>query len=448
MRLITGSEVRKLGHILNLEGRSTRNERIGWYFYDWANSAFYTTVVTVFFGPYLTSIAKAAADPQGDIHLFGLRVIAGSFFPFTVSISVILQLVTLPIAGALADYTRRKKLLLGLFAYIGAFTTAALFFIQGTAYLLGGVLFITANVSFGASVTIYNSFLPEIASPDERDSVSSMGWAIGYLGGGLLLFCNLLFVSYSNDLGLSMGQAVRLSLMSAGLWWAIFTIIPLLTLRKNTAGPIVRGSSHLASGFKQLLHTLRDAGQHPQALLFLTAYLLYNDGIQAVITLSAQFGQEELGLSVTTLIKVILMIQFIAFLGSIFFGYIARLTGARNAIIISLIIWSAAVFFSYKYLHSELDFYLLGAVIAIVLGGSQALSRSFYSQLIPKGLEAEYFSLYEVSDKGTSWLAPMLFGVALNISGSYRTAILSVLFFFISGAALLFFVRMKHEDQS
>ena len=423
---------------------SKRREQIGWYFYDWANSAFATTVVAVFLGPYLTTVAKAAADPEGFIHPLGIKVNAGSFFPYVVSISVLFQVFFLPIMGAIADYSHRKKHMLALFAYLGAFVTMGMYFLKGTNYLLGGVLFIIANLSFGVSVVFYNSFLPEIADPEERDSVSSIGWAVGYLGDGLLLAMNLLLFYKAGDLGLSIEQAVRINLASAGLWWAVFTLIPLATLRRRQPiKSLPQAETYVSVGFRQLCKTLGKARAYPQTLLFLVAYLIYNDGIQTVITLASQFGQEELGLPVSTLTAVILMVQFVAFLGSILFNYISKAVGSKRAIMISLVIWTGALIYAYGFLRTSLHFFILSAVIAIVLGGSQALSRSAFSLMIPKGQEAEYFSLYEVSDKGTSWMGPLLFGLALQLTGSYRIALLSLVVFFILGLALLTRVNIR-----
>jgi len=424
--------------------RGARAEQVGWYFYDWANSAFSTTVVTVFLGPYLTTIAKAAADADGLIHPFGLRVNAGSFFPYVVSLSVVLQVLFLPILGAIADYSHRKKQMLALFAYLGVCATMGLYFLYGTDYLLGGALFLIANLSFGASVVIYNAFLPEIARPDERDAVSSMGWALGYLGGGLLLLMNLVLMARAAAFGLNTGQAVRISLASAGVWWGLFTIIPLVTLRtRQPIRTLPRGANYLIVGFRQLRGTIGAVITRPQTLLFLLSYLLYNDGIQAVITLSTEFGQEELKLSMSTLSLVILMVQFVAFFGAILFNYLARAVGAKQAILISLLIWAGSLIYTYGFLRTEFEFFILAAVIAVVLGGSQALSRSLFSLMIPKGREAEYFSFYEVSERGTSWLGPLLFGLSLQFTGNYRIALFSLVIFFIAGILLLVGLDVK-----
>ena len=294
--------------------------------YDFANSAFSTTVVTLFLGPYLTALAKNAADAGGYVHPLGIPVDARSFWSFVVSLSVILQVIFLPMVGAAADYGRRKKEVLAATAYLGATATIAMFFLKGTDYLLGGVLFLIANVSFGAAETIYNSFLPEIAPPEERDAVSSKGFGIGYLGGGLLLALNLVLFSNAEKFGVSTGMAVRISLCSAGVWWAIFTIPTLLRLHnRGPARVLAAGQSAVGTVVRQLGHTLSEVRRFPQTMTFLIAYLLYNDAIQTVITLASQFGNDELKIPVSTLTLAILMVQFVAFFGSIGFNWLAAI---------------------------------------------------------------------------------------------------------------------------
>ena len=422
-----------------MPGRHKSNrEQVGWYFYDWANSAFYTTVVALLFGPYMTGLAKAAADPRGLVHPLGIQVDARACWGYLGSLSVLSQVIFLPVLGAVADYSYRKKRLLAIFAYIGALATLAMFFLEGQAYLLGGLLFLISNLSFGASVVIYNSFLPEIAGVEERDAVSSKGWGIGYLGGGLLLALNLLLFRLAGGLGLTEGQATRISLSSAGAWWALFTIIPLLALRtRHPARVLPPGEGYLAAGLGQLAGTLKDLRKYPQTLTFLLAYLLYNDGIQTVIFLATQFGYDELKIPISTLTLAILMVQFVAFFGAIGFNYVAAAIGAKRAVMAALVLWTAVLVAIYVWVRTTAEFFVMAAVIALILGGSQALSRSLYSLMIPKGREAEYFSLYEVSDKGTSWLGPLLFALALQFTKSYRLAILSLIVFFVLGLAAL-----------
>src|SRR5215210_1055657 len=425
--------------------RKTRREQRGWYFYDWASSAFSTTVVTVFLGPYLTAVAENAADAGGLVHPLGIPVLAGSYFPYVLSLSVVLQFFLLPITGAIADRTRKKKRRLMLFAYIGAVSTMALYLVQDSAYLFGGLLFVVANLSFGASIVVYNAFLPEIAEPDERDRVSSHAWALGYLGGGLLLGANLALFSADDSLGLSGGQAVRISLLSAGAWWAVFALIPLATLRERRSGRSdEQGAAVATAGFRQLLSTLRAARAYPQTLLFLGAYLLFNDGIQTVITLTAVYAKAELNLGIGTIISAVLMVQFLAFVGAILLGACARFFGAKRVVLASLILWTGAVAGAYfLQVGAVWQFYLLAAFIGVVLGGSQALSRSLFSQMIPGGQEAAYFSLYEISERGTSWLGPLLFGLTLQLTSSYRSALVSLVVFFVLGFVLLALVSVR-----
>lgn len=421
-----------------------RRELFGWYIYDWANSAFYTTVVTVLMGPYLTEIAKAAADAEGYVHPLGISILPGSVFAFFISLSVFCQAIFLPVLGAIADHSNLKKQMMALFAYTGSFATIGLYFVQGDHYLLGGGLFMIANFSIGASIVFYNAFLNDIASPDRRDSVSSIGYAWGYLGGGLLLAANLVLLSKADDWGIGKAHAARISLASAGVWWGLFTLVPLALLKRRQAvKSLPAGQGYLTTGFKQLGHTLRGLRRYPHTLLLLLAYLLYNDGIQTVIALAAQFGKDELNLDISTLTGTVLIVQFVALFGALIFNLIAKVTGTKRAIMISLVIWVGVVVYAYAMLYTARDFLVMGAVIGIVLGGSQALSRSLYSLLIPKGQESEFFSIYEVSDKGTSWLGPLLFGLAYTLTKSYRLAILSVATFMIVGLVLLIFVNVS-----
>jgi MFS transporter, UMF1 family len=424
--------------------RSTRRERVGWYFYDWANSAFATTVVTVFLGPYLTSIAENAVGTGGRVHIFGVPVAAGSLFAYTVSLSVLLQVFVLPVVGAIADRSSHKRELLALFAYIGAAATVAMVFLTGGRWLLGAGLFVLANVALGASSVVYNSFLPQIAGPDERDRVSSIGWAIGYIGGGLLLLLNLVALTLHGTLGLTKSEVARYSIASAGLWWAVFTTLPLTRLRNRPAVAGEATGSVLTDGFRQLGRTLRHMRAFPLTLAFLGAYLVYNDGIQTVITMASVYADKQLGLSQNVQVETILMVQFLAFGGALLLGRLARAYGSRATVLGSLVVWTIALGLAYALPAGHaLYFMLLGALIGIVLGGSQALSRSIFSQLIPHGNEAEYFGIYEIAQDGTTWLGPLLFGLAYQITGSYRIAIISLLIFFVTGFIALAAVPLR-----
>jgi UMF1 family MFS transporter len=421
---------------------STRSERVGWYFYDWANSAFYTTVVTVFLGPYLTSIAENAQDANGRIHPFGIPVAAGSLFAYAVSVSVILQVLVLPVVGAIADRSPRKKQLLALFAYLGSAATVGLVFLTGDRYLLGALLLLVANLAFGASIVVYNSFLPQIAGPDERDHVSSVGWAIGYIGGGLLLAVNAAAaIALGED---AKAEVARWSIVSAGVWWAAFTTLPLTRLRNRAPAAGVARGSVLTDGFRQLGRTLRGLKAYPLTLFFLIAFLVYNDGIQTVITMAAVYADKYLQLDQSVQVETILMVQFLAFGGALLLGAVARRVGAWKTVLGSLVLWTVVLAIAYVLpVGQALPFVLLGALLGIVLGGSQALSRSLFSQLIPKGKEGEYFGLYEISDKGTSWLGPLLFGLTYQSTGSYQVAIISLVAFFVIGFFALLAVPIR-----
>ncbi|GLU48798.1 MFS transporter [Nocardiopsis ansamitocini] len=421
--------------------RSRRSEQRAWYMYDWANSVFTTSVITVFLGPYLTTLAQDSAGPGGRISVLGWMIEPTALYPYATSLSVLLQLVLLPAVGAIADQSGRKRELMGVLAYLGAFATMGLYFVQGDAYLLGAGLFVLANLCFGASIVVYNSFLPDIATPDERDAVSSRGWAMGYLGGALLLTLNLgLFLGHES-LGMEQGHAVRICLVSAGLWWALFSLIPLARLRNRREGSVEAPMRRISVGrsFTQLWHTVKGLRAYPKTLMFLVAYLMFNDGIQTVIAFSATFADAALELDQTVQIGTILMVQFVAFGGALALGAIARRLGTKTTILGSLVVWLVVVGVApLLQTGSAVQFFVLGFFIAIVLGGTQALSRSMFSLLIPKGKEAEYFGLYEISDKGSAFLGALTVGVVLDATGGeYRLAILSLSVFFVAGFVLL-----------
>ncbi|MGW2959903.1 MFS transporter [Streptomyces sp. NPDC001220] len=411
-----------------------RREQRGWYFYDWACSVYSTSVLTVFLGPYLTSVADHAADADGYVHPLGIPVRSGSFFAYSVSLSVILAVVLMPLVGSVADRTGRKKRLLGAAAYTGALATTGMFFLDGDRYLLGGLLLIVANAAQSVALMLYNSYLPQIAPPEERDTISSRGWAFGYAAGSLVLIANLVLYSAHDSFGLSETEAVRICLAAAGLWWGVFTLVPLRRLR-DRAG---RAAEATAPGLRQLRATVRDMRRHPLTLSFLLAYLVYNDGIQTVISQASVYGSEELGLGQSTLIGAVLLVQVLAVAGALTMGRLARRYGAKRTILGSLVAWTVTLAAGYFLpAGAPVWFFVLAAGIGLVLGGSQALSRSLFSHLVPPGKEAEYFAAYEMSDRGMSWLGPLLFGITFQLTGSYRSAIISLVVFFVIGFALL-----------
>ncbi len=425
---------------------TSRQEIRSWAMYDWANSAFSTIVVTTLLGPYLSSLA----ENTGGVQFLGFQFEPDAFFPTMVSVSVVLQVIFLPILGAIADYSRLKKKLMLIFAFIGAIATLLLFFVSpdipllgvNGAVVMGGLLFVIANLSFGAAVVLYNAFLPDIAEPKDRDSVSSYGWALGYLGGGIALAIALGLFTLMEDKGL----AVRIGLALAGAWWLIFTLLfPARHLRQRPPlKELPPGENYLSQGVKQIVRTLMTIYRvYPETLKYLIAYLIYNDGIQTVIVVSTLFAASELGAKADILMILILMIQFIAFFGALAFGWLAQRIGAKKSIILSLIIWAGIVIYAYALLYQIWQLFVLGVFVALVMGGSQALSRSLYSQLIPRQNESEFFGFYEISERGTSWIGPLVFAAAVQYTGSSRVAILSVILFFVVGLLLLIPVNVR-----
>ncbi len=411
---------------------SLRYQRAGWYTIDWANSAFSTSVVTVFLGPYLTSVAMTTAV-DGVIAPFGIAMHVGSWFSFCISFSVLLQVVVLPIIGAIVDRTHRKRMMLVLTTILGASATMGLFACTPEAgnYILGGALFVIANVFFGASVVVANAFLNDIATHDERDAVSSRGWALGYLGGAILLTVHLVWYTAAPT-----SLTVRSILVSVGLWWAVWTIVPILLLRDPSSQPR-DPSSHLRTPFVQAWSTFRQAMRAPHTARFIIAYVAFNEAVQTVISQASVFGSIELGLGLDVLTQAVLVVQVVAIGGSLAFAELARRTTTKTALTTSLVGWIAVILASFFWVTSATQFLILAGCIALVLGGTQALSRSLFSTMIPAGREAEYFSFYELSDKGTSWIGPLLFGVMLSLTQSYRWAILSLLVMLVIGILVL-----------
>ena len=445
----------------SVEPRRTKDtaHQKAWYWYDWANSAYVTTTLTVLMAPYLTVIAKKAACPNlpsdvacpTNLSVIGIPIAPGSLVFYVLTFSTIVSSIVLIFIGAVADRSPRPVRLFAMFAWAGAAAASAMFLIAGDNWLLGVVLLMFANLCLGSSLVIYDSLLCRIASPDERDRVSSRGWAWGYLGGGLLLAVNLGLLTLGAQIGISAEMAVRISLLSAGLWWGAFTIIPVVGMRdlRGASGTDI-GTNHgerasaISGSLNQLANTFRELRSYPQTLLFLLAYLFFNDGIQTVISASSVYGAEELKFSNSQLIEIILLVQFVAFGGALLFGRLANRFGAWRVVLNSLVLWTLVVTIAFFVPAGEfLIFVGLAVLIGIVLGGSQALSRSMYSQLIPRGREAEFFSLYQAMERGTSWFGTLVFGLVHQFTDSYRWAIIALIFFFVVGGLLLSRVRMR-----
>ncbi|HXH81182.1 MFS transporter [Nocardioides sp.] len=427
------------GGVADLRPLEHEKDQKAWYWYDWANSAYTTTIATVFFGPYFISLAENAVGENGRFDVGPFSMPPGSLFFWLITVSTILSAILLPPLGAYVDRTANKKGLLAFFAWTGAAFASLIFFATGDNWPLAAVGIVMGNLCFGAAGVINDSILPLISDEANRDRVSSRGWAFGYLGGGLLLVLNLAVYLGRDAIGLDEGLAARLCMLSAALWWAGFTLIPFLKLSNYPPIEVapVEGNA-LARSFGQLASTLKDMKNYPMALTFLLAYLFFNDGIQTVIASASVFGAEELGHPQEILIATILMVQFVAFFGALLFGRLAARQGAKRTILMGLVIWMVIVTVGLFLPEKNVPLFLImGAAIGVVLGGTQALARSYFSLLIPRGKEAEYFSFYHAMDRGTSWFGTATFAIVLAITDSYRPALFALIFFFVVGGLLL-----------
>lgn len=432
-------------------------EIFGWISYDWSNHAFFTLVLGVLVAKYVTSLVTASVGENGAVITIAGHdlVTAKSLYSYSVGLSVFLQIFFLPVLGAIADYTHLKKTFLALFCYLGAFSCGLLFLAGDGHYFFASALFIIANLSAGASVVFFNSYLNDITTEDRRDKVSSWGFASGYAGGTVTLILGLLFLTYAESFGISTASAVRICFLCAGLWWGGFALITFFFLKRRApVREAPEGKHYIFAGLAEVKSTFVELFKLRSTLRFLIAYLLYNDGIQTVIAMSALFLSEEVvnpdGSKITdsTLIFAFLIAQVVAFAGALIFERIAHFIGAKYAILISLLIWCGIVIYAYALMHTLTQAYFMSGAIGFVLGGSQALSRSLFSQMIPRGRESAFFGIYAISERGTSWIGPIVFGLVAQLTNSYRPAILALIFFFIVGSLILLFTntaRAIHE---
>ncbi|MGQ0838986.1 MFS transporter [Actinokineospora sp.] len=453
------------------DDEARKREQRAWCWYDWANSVFPTSVTTVFGSLYLTAVAAEAAkaDPRNgpnpcpadaagntdklrdcDISVFGLDFAAGSLWGYLLSVATVIQVLIVPLMGAIADRSSNKKPMLAGFAFGGSVATVAMALVSGDNWELGVVLFILGNICYGTSVVIYYSFIPEIATADERDGLSTRGWAFGYLGGGVALAIQLVIYLFRDSFGITEGNAAQIAFLLSGIWWALFTIIPLRRLRGHSERTVVpMEGSVVTAGFRELRDTLRHARAFPLTLAFLGTYLIYTDGISTVANVSAQYGSEELKFEADVLITTILIVQFVAFFGGLLHGLVARRIGAKRTIMGSLVVWVFVIAAAYFVQAGQaVQFYLVAGGIGLVLGGTNALSRSLFSQMVPPGKEAQYFAVYEVGERATSWLGPLVFAITAGATGSYRYAIVSLVVFFVVGLVLLYFVPVRRAIQA
>lgn len=416
-----------------------RKELRAWAMYDWANSSFGTTIITAIFPIYFTAVAAADLPPaQATRHLAVATTIA-------LSIAAVLA----PVLGALADYAPIKKRLLGVFLTIGTLAAGGLTAVHQGDWLLAAVLFTLGNIGLAGSLTFYDSLLPHIASEDEINRVSTAGYAIGYLGGGLLLALNVAWVVMPAAFGLhDAGQASRLSFLSVAIWWPLFSVPLFRWVREPRVGltGARSGTRLVGTAFRGLAQTLREIRRYKQAFLLLIAFVIYNDGISTIIRMAAIYGT-EIGLPRNALITAILLVQFVGIPFSFLFGMLADHIGAKPSIFVALSVYTLTSVLGY-YMQTERDFYVLAMMVAAVQGGSQALSRSLFASMIPREKSSEFFGFFSIFDKFGAILGPALFSLANLATGSSRSAILSVVIFFLAGGIVLSRVNVREGQHA
>jgi UMF1 family MFS transporter len=416
-----------------------------WATYDFANSAFATTILAVIFNAYY---ARDVAGGSAGVALFGLRIPGASMFTVFVALSMILIALTSPLLAALSDLGSLKKRMLGLHLGLGVISTGLLYTVHEGDWLWGGLLFVIAQFGFAGGNVFYNAMLYDVADPEDFGKVSGLGWAWGYLGGGLLLAVNLVMLRFPQLVGLPDGFfTVQDCFLSVAVWWLIFSIPVFRAVPESPRlsgrgfGRAVRDASAALFAIFPRLRELPHFGR------FFLAYLLYNDGIETVIVMASIFASQELGFSNAELIAFFLMVQGIAFAGSLFFGWLADRAGNRRTVLVSLAGWILVVLWGWKLGimgDAKTEYWILGVITATVMGGSQAASRSLQAALIPPHRSAEFFSFFGISGKFASAVGPLIFGAAVFLTGSLRSGILSLLVLFGSGFLLLLTVN---EDQ-
>jgi len=415
-----------------------------WATYDFANSAFATTILAVIFNTYYAGVVAGGTD---GVMLLGARVPGATMFTFFVAAGMILIALAIPILGALSDLGGLKKRMLALHVAVGVVSTALLYTVDRGEWLWGGLLFIAAQLGFAGGNVFYNAMLYDVADPEDFGKVSGLGWAWGYIGGGLLLGINLVMLKYPGLLGLPDGFfSVQDCFVAVAIWWLIFSIPIFRAVQSPRVEARRQFGSALREATRSLLGILRRLRDVPNFTRFFIAYLLYNDGIETVIVMAAIFGDQELHLAREEIILFFLMIQGLAFFGSLFFGWAADRLGNRQSVAMSLIGWLIIVVWAWRlgiFGDAHREFWALGVLTALVMGGSQAASRSLQAMLIPPARSAEFFSFFGISGKFASAVGPLLFGLTVMLTGSLRSGMLSLIVLFACGLALLLTVNER-----
>ncbi len=406
--------------------------------YDWANSAFITVIVTAIFPSYYLKVANASDVLQNP-------AIATQRLAITTTIALALIAILAPILGAIADSAPIKKKLLAFFMALGAGATLGMLSLGPDRWLLASVLFGLGNIGAMGSFVFYDSLLPHIASHDEVDRVSTAGYAIGYVGGGIVLLGCIQLIEHPSWLGLTNAEsASRASFALVALWWLLFSI-PLFRKvpEPKVAARAALGATKLVTGsIARLKQTFSELRKYKQASLFLLAFLLYNDGVGTIIKFAVIYG-EEIGLDTPAMIKAILLVQFVGIPATFAFGQVAKKMSAKKAIYVGLIVYSGVSVLGF-FMTTATHFFMLAGLVGLVQGGVQALSRSLFATLIPASKSSEFFGLFAVFEKFAGILGPLLFAGVIHLAGSSRPAILAIIGFFAIGGLLL--SRVKVEE--
>jgi len=424
--------------------RVQKREIFGWAMYDFANSAFATTVLAVIFNHYFATVV---AGGERGVPFLGFSLHGASLFTFSVSLSMAVSAVLCPFLGAVADSSGLKKRFLMIFCYTAILFSGLLSLVHEGDVWMGALFFIIANIGFAGGNVFYNSFLPEISTDQNIGRISGLGWALGYVGGGLLLAVNLMMLKYPGQLGFPAGTfTVHDCFLSVSFWWVIFSIPTFIFLRERAQGVIASPKVSFRAGYARLRHTLRRIKTFKELTKFLLAYLIYNDGIETVIVMASIFGADVLGMETAEIIVYFLMIQGIAFFGSLLFGYLADAIGNKRTVMISLGIWALVVLWAFRlgiFWDPRTEYWILGVLAGMVMGGSQAASRSLQGLFTPDANSAEFYGFFAVSGKFASVFGPLIYGILIAVTGSVQSGILSVLFFFVAGTAILWTVDEK-----
>ena len=416
-----------------------RKARFGWCLYDWANSAFATVILAAVLPVYFSALVPAGGAKFTLLNTTH-TIPAAALWGYAVSLSMLIVVLIAPYLGAWADAHNTRKKLLMLFCLTGAIATALLFLTGATDYQLVLGLFIVANISYAIGNIFYNSFLPALATTSEIDTLSSRGFAYGYMGGGVMLLGVFLLIRFHVWFGLEdAAVASRIGFLGTGIWWILFALPAFKYIREDS---LPGDMQPLATGLKGYLETLSQIKKYPDLLRFLIAFLFYNDGIQTIIAVAAIFASTEMAIPQETVLGCFLMIQFVAMPGALLFGKVSKKIGAKNTIQIALILFVAITLYAGS-MNSVLDFWFLGFVVALILGGSQAISRSLFASMLPVNKSAEFFGFYAVSGKFSSIFGPLLFALIASITGSARLSISALTLFFIIGMLLLRTVNVE-----